>query len=162
MLSSIWAPLLIVLLGLYYAPLQWLHLANALRSRRWDRREGEIVSAGGEFALFQPARPHVYHLGGYVRIAYKYSVPDRFATTTYERKGNRLRFGPTSIREAVRLGVDHPAGSSVTVYVNPRNMDDAVLRPGVSPLGFAAFIASTAILIAGLAWLGAVVATRAT
>src|SRR5262245_57887628 len=123
-----------------------LALRNARKgqlSRQWPQFPGRIIrsfvfvdtdSEGGE---------------GYTpRVEYEYAV----AGAKYQ--GARLRYGQTgsSTRErAERIVAGYPSGSSVMVFVNPRQPEDAVLVSGTS-------WGNVAILLAGLVFIGAAIA----
>ena len=125
---------------------------RAWASRRWPRYE----------AVLQHATMHVVasgdgaggpRLGAAWDLRYTYEVPDRYARRGHARDGHRFRFGPVPLRTVSAFLRAHPVGTVVPVAVNPRNFDDAVLKPGPTALGTLAFFGAVAGCVAGLVWL---------
>ena len=65
-------------------------------------------------------------------VKYRYTV----AGKTYS--GNRYRFGEIYSSDGIgyQIVAEHPAGKRVTVYYNPDDPADALLRPGLEGATF--------------------------
>ena len=86
-------------------------------------------------------------------VAYRYTVPDPITKAGQHRKGNRLRFGPVSRRDARNYLSPLAPGETVRVAVNPRNHEQSVLVAGAVWQGAVVVGAAAAIAITGVVWM---------
>lgn len=151
---------ILILFGLFWSGMTLLFdgfiirtAIKQLQATRFVTTEGRVLSSEVTHHDSDDGATHG------VRISYAYTVGD------HEYTGDRYRFDKFKssdsawAREAVR---EHPVGSPTTVYYNPANPAEAVLRPGLtgSDLFLALFITPFNAVMLGFWWAGGLLLLR--
>lgn len=153
MFTSLFFGVLAAATGVWLLIRQGSEYRRAWESRRWPTYEAVILHATMHVVALGGAGVGGPRLGAAWDLRYAYEVPDRYARRGHAREGHRFRFGPVPLRTVSAFLRAHPVGTVVPVAVNPRNFDDAVLKPGPTALGTLAFLGGVAGCVAGLVWL---------
>jgi hypothetical protein len=118
-----------ILIGLFSLGVYALHgeVADAKETLRWPTTEGVI-----DYSQVGSAQER--DSDGYMRTMYfaqlKYSYKvngSQYSSDKYEIS----KYRSTSRDSFVEIVKQYPAGSNVTVYYNPKDFNEAILKPGV-------------------------------
>jgi hypothetical protein len=109
-------------LGLGGFALGGADIATGFQSRAWNEVPGIVLSARLEKSMFAPRQPE---------IRYGYSVGDSRYVSNRIWPGKTFAYMPElSLGASERLLSQFPKGSTVPVYVNPKNLLDVALVRG--------------------------------
>ncbi len=105
-------------------------LVRAHRSRQWNTAEGtimqnDIVTDSAAITSVGVAQGALYR----ALLQYRYTVDDREYTASTVSAAD---MATNSIERARKVAEKYQAGSSVTVYYDPRKPSRAVLQPGIT------------------------------
>lgn len=135
-------------LAAYTGRLLWL----GRRSTEWPRAIGAIVTASSDIGVLPTEAGDVPSPGASVRTAtfvYRYNVGGQ------PYFGARVRFTPFSFREARHAVGRYQPEHGVRVAYNPTDPKLAVLEPGTSAEGIAAFVGAVVLMLIGVVWMAA-------
>ena len=129
-------------------------LVRGIQSRGWPLLPGTIERA--EYVV-GAGRRSARTIGPEVAadwlVTYRYDAPTAKPKGGRQLRGNCLRFGPMSRRDARNYVAALAPGQATRVAVNPRKHDQAVLIAGPAWQSALAVGAAVAIALAGLVWM---------
>ena len=124
-------------------------LKGAYKSRSWPSTQGEITSSYIQKQVNRKTNTNRTTTSFSAKVHYRYLV----GGTTYS--GDRIRFGGTysggKRSLAKKVADSYPKGKKVTVYYDPENPKEAVLKTGFSWTTFMVFIGGLLFLCVGIA-----------
>lgn len=126
------------------------------RAKSWTAVPGRIVSSKPvDRRVQRPGVDNGFEVRNFADVTYEFEVQGK------KRKGSRVSIGEDLGNfEVAETLIRYPAGRDVTVYVNPRNPDQAVLERDppknlfqILGLFIAALVAGGIVAVDGLTWI---------
>ena len=143
-------------LGIWLCVWGFNKLSTALQSTSWPTVNGKVISSEVKVELSGGSGTR----GGsssnryFAEISYSYTINNNIFTSNNFSYG---RFGSKNKKDARRIAKQYQRGKTVKVYYNPKQPEQAVLKPGATfasylPISFGIIwtLVSCAILKAGI------------